>query len=201
MQLSGRDFPRSRTTIKGREKEDKHAGKHGSETNAIARRGQGGDVPLRGQGAELPCGVWGNAPTVSTGDQLKGSSQQRRRQRSVPASNFALPQKRPQAASTNAAAHCRAKWARPTLHDLPIIAGLFRKQGFRLCGGDKGAMETDEVCGRPPLTLRCCHFWVYLRLVFDCFGKICVKLVSLNFFLPHQAGIFACNREISFSIP
>ena len=22
-------------------------------------------------------------------------------------------------------------------------------QGFRLCGGDKGAMKTDEVCGRP----------------------------------------------------
>ena len=27
-------------------------------------RGQGGNSPLRGQGAELPCGVWGNAPTV-----------------------------------------------------------------------------------------------------------------------------------------
>ena len=23
-----------------------------------------GESPLRGQGAELPCGVWGNAPTV-----------------------------------------------------------------------------------------------------------------------------------------
>ena len=23
-----------------------------------------GQCPLRGQGAELPCGVWGNAPTV-----------------------------------------------------------------------------------------------------------------------------------------
>ena len=22
-------------------------------------------------------------------------------------------------------------------------------RGFRRCGGDKGAMETDEVCGRP----------------------------------------------------
>ena len=27
-------------------------------------RGQGENFPLRGQGAELPCGVWGNAPTV-----------------------------------------------------------------------------------------------------------------------------------------
>ncbi len=36
---------------------------YGREANSIARRGQGGS-PLRGQGAELPCGVWGNAPTV-----------------------------------------------------------------------------------------------------------------------------------------
>ena len=27
----------------------------------------------------------------------------------------------------------------------PTIAGLARKQGFRLCGGDEGAMKTDEV--------------------------------------------------------
>ena len=31
----------------------------------------------------------------------------------------------------------------------PTIAGLSRKQGFRLCGGDEGAMKTDEVCDRP----------------------------------------------------
>nr|DAU97857.1 MAG TPA: hypothetical protein [Caudoviricetes sp.] len=31
----------------------------------------------------------------------------------------------------------------------PTIAGLARKQGFRLCGGDEGAMKTDEVCDRP----------------------------------------------------
>ena len=26
---------------------------------------------------------------------------------------------------------------------------FFAMQGFRLCGGEEGAMETDEVCGRP----------------------------------------------------
>ena len=26
---------------------------------------------------------------------------------------------------------------------------FFAMQGVRLCGGDKGAMKTDEVCGRP----------------------------------------------------
>ena len=29
-----------------------------------SREGVKGGSPLRGQGAELPCGVWGNAPTV-----------------------------------------------------------------------------------------------------------------------------------------
>jgi len=26
---------------------------------------------------------------------------------------------------------------------------FFAMQGFRLCGGEEGAMKTDEVCGRP----------------------------------------------------
>ena len=26
---------------------------------------------------------------------------------------------------------------------------FFAMQGVRLCGGDKGEMKTDEVCGRP----------------------------------------------------
>ena len=51
----------------------------------------------------LPCRVkgqrplWGlgQRPNCFSGAQLKGSRQQRRRQRSVPASNFALPQERP----------------------------------------------------------------------------------------------------------
>ena len=54
----------------------------------------------------LPCRVkgqrplWGlgQRPNCFSGAQLKGSRQQRRRQRSVPASNFALPQERPQLA-------------------------------------------------------------------------------------------------------
>ena len=31
---------------------------------------------------------------------------------------------------------------------------FFAMQGFRLCGGEEGAMKTDEVCGRPPTPLR-----------------------------------------------
>ncbi|MEI3427585.1 MAG: hypothetical protein V8R10_13385 [Christensenellales bacterium] len=48
----------------------------------------------------VKCPLWGlgQRPNCSAGDQFQGSRQQRRRQRSVPASNFARPQTRPQAA-------------------------------------------------------------------------------------------------------
>ena len=54
-------------------------------------------APCRVQG-QRP--LWGlvQRPNCSSPDQSQGSRQQRRRQRSVPASNFALPQERPQAA-------------------------------------------------------------------------------------------------------
>ena len=43
--------------------------KYESATNSIAKRGQGENFPLQGQGgtssfSSVPCGVWGNAPTV-----------------------------------------------------------------------------------------------------------------------------------------
>ena len=67
---------------------------HESATNSIAKRGQGGTSSL------FVCPLWGlgQRPNCFSPDQSQGSRQQRRRQRSVPASNFALPQERPQAA-------------------------------------------------------------------------------------------------------
>ena len=54
-------------------------------------------APCRVQG-QRPLWGLGQRPNCSSPDQSQGSRQQRRRQRSVPASNFALPQERPQAA-------------------------------------------------------------------------------------------------------
>ena len=71
--------------------------KQEEETNSIARRGQGGIPPCRVTG-QRPLWGLGQRPNCSAGAQLKGKNQQRRRQRSVPASNFARPQTRPQAA-------------------------------------------------------------------------------------------------------
>ena len=67
---------------------------------------------MRGQGAELPCGVWGNAPTVPRATSMpnalnKGAGSEAslpvtlRIRRCAP--NLLYP----------LLAHCRAKWARP----------------------------------------------------------------------------------------
>ena len=95
------------------------------------------------KGKISPCGVqrrrlwWGlgQRPNCFSDNQFKEKAQARCRQRSVPASNFALPQKRPQAA-------------------------LLRKQGFRACGRDQRAMKTDEVCDRPLETFGAATFGV-----------------------------------------
>ena len=67
---------------------------HESATNSIAERGQGGTSSL------FVCPLWGlgQRPNCFAGDQHLKRTQQRRRQRSVPAPNFARPQTRPQAA-------------------------------------------------------------------------------------------------------
>ena len=89
---------------------------HESATNSIAKRGQGAIAPCRVKG-QRPLWGLGQRPNSSTGDQYAKRAQQRCRQRSVPASNFARPQTRPQAA-------------------------LLRKQGFRACGRDQRAFRS-----------------------------------------------------------
>ena len=79
---------------------------HESATNSIAKRGQGAIAPCRVKG-QRPLWGLGQRPNSSTGDQYAKRAQQRRRQRSVPASNFALPQERPQAALSNIGAVSR----------------------------------------------------------------------------------------------
>ena len=69
---------------------------HESATNSIAKRGQGAIAPCRVKG-QRPLWGLGQRPNCSAGDQHLKRTQQRRRQRSVPASNFARPQTRPQA--------------------------------------------------------------------------------------------------------
>ena len=70
---------------------------HESATNSIAKRGQGAIAPCRVKGRRPLWGL-GQRSNSSTGDQYAKRAQQRCRQRSVPASNSALPQERPRTA-------------------------------------------------------------------------------------------------------
>ena len=58
-------------------------------------------MPLAESRGSASGGVWGNAPTVPRATSMPNVSNKRRRQRSVPASNFARPQTRLQLALFN----------------------------------------------------------------------------------------------------
>ena len=70
---------------------------HESATNSIAKRGQGGNSPLQGQGTASLVG-FGATPQLFLVRPTPKDKSTRRRQRSVPAPNFARPQTRPQLA-------------------------------------------------------------------------------------------------------
>ena len=99
--------------------------------------------------------MWGlgQRPNCSTGDHFAKRAQQRRRQRSVPASNFAHPQMRPPSCSIYHS-HIVAPDGRDRVAGLSVIAAFSRKQGICLCGGESGAMKTDECLRSPPTPLR-----------------------------------------------
>ena len=76
-------------------------------------RGQGGNSPLRGQGAELPCGVWGNAPTVPRATSMpKALNKGAGSEASLPVTSRVL--RRAPKLHIRPLAYCRAKWARPS---------------------------------------------------------------------------------------
>ena len=115
---------------------------HESATNPIAKRGQGGTsslfvCPLQGQGGTsflFVCPLWGlgHRPNCSASDQSQGSRQQRRRQRSVPAPNFARPQTRPQATLSPRFREEPNKKHRPARHTTPSRTVLHLSRHYRL---------------------------------------------------------------------
>ena len=92
---------------------------HESATNSIAKRGQGAIAPCRVKG-QRPLWGLGQRPNSSTGDQYAKRAQQRCRQRSVPASNSALPQERPQAALPQDSVKNRKNPHEKSRHVLPL---------------------------------------------------------------------------------
>ena len=115
-----------------------------------SREGVKGQLPLAESRGSASGGVWGNAPTAPRATSMPNVSNKRRRQRSVPASNFARPQTRPQAADSTNCAVSRQMGATVLLvgkNKLVFIAS----RGFRLCGGESGALRS------PPTPLRSAH--------------------------------------------
>ena len=106
-------------------------------------------MPLAESRGGASGGVWGNAPTVprqiyskKTANKGAGS------EASLPVTLRFL-RSAPQAALPTTCILSR-RWARPTSIEKSFFLLLvFFVAGGRACGCDKGAMETDEVCGRP----------------------------------------------------
>ena len=94
--------------------------------------------------------MWGlgQRPNCCAGDQFQGSRQQRRRQRSVPASNFTLPQERPPSCFIHSL-HIVASDGRDRIACIPDIVGLSRKQGFRACGHESARAHSLKVRSTP----------------------------------------------------
>ena len=96
--------------------------------------------------------MWGlgQRPNCWSGDHFKGIRQQRRRQRSVPASNFALPQERPPSRSFQHLC-CVAPDGRDRIACLPDIACLSRKQeifAMQYCTLEKRGLSGDILRAR-----------------------------------------------------
>ena len=77
-----------------------------------SRGGVKGGSPLRGQGAELPCGVWGNAPTVSRATNSKEEVNQGAGSEASLPVTLRFLRSAPKLLFP-ASMLCRAKWARP----------------------------------------------------------------------------------------
>ena len=101
--------------------------------------------------------LWGlgQRPNRSAGDQYANRAQQRRRQRSVPASNFALPQERPPAAHSTTHILSRRMGATDQYGKRFVFPMLV----FFVARGFASAEASRGLCGRPrrPFAL---HFHV-----------------------------------------
>ena len=111
-------------------------------------------APCRVKG-QRPLWGLGQRPNSSTDDQFQGNRQQRRRQRSVPASNFALPQERPQAALPTTCTLSRQMGATDQHREtIPVLV-------FFIAGDFASADATRGLSARPLDPFGCAlpYFW------------------------------------------
>ena len=122
----------------------------GEKPTQSRERGQGGTsslfvFPLAESRGSASGRVWGNAPTVSRVTSMLNALNKGRRQRSVPASNFALPQKHPPSCL-----FLQLNIVAPDGRDQPAWEKIFsRCWSFLLQGGIASAEATRGLSDRP----------------------------------------------------
>ena len=107
---------------------------------------------MRGQGAELPCGVWGNAPTAPRATNSKEVANK------GAGSEASLPltsrvRRRAPKLLIRPLAHCRAKWARPTSIERRFRCWSFSLQGISRLRTRQGGLSARTLDPFPCLTL------------------------------------------------
>ena len=110
-----------------------------------SRKGVKGQLPLAESRGGASGGVWGNAPTVPRATSMANALNKGRRQRSVPASNFARPQTRPQPALSTYSTLSRQMGATDQHREKSFSLGA----GLFCCRDFASAEATRGLCGRP----------------------------------------------------
>ena len=120
-----------------------------------SREGVKGGFPLAGSRGSAPCGVWGNAPTVPRPTNSKeAANKSAGSEASLPVTSRVL--RRAPKLLIRLTVLCRAKWRDRTAW-LPVIAGLFRKQGISPLRRRGGGNENRRSLRSPPTPLRSAH--------------------------------------------
>ena len=111
-----------------------------------SRKGVKGQLPLAGSRDSVPCGVWGNAPTVPRPTNSKEAANK------GAGSEASLPvtlrvRRRAPNFLFSSTQQCRARWARPTSIGRTVrfsVLVFFVAGRFRLCGGGQRALRSPS---------------------------------------------------------
>ena len=134
---------------KGEKKQKATRGRSMRVNSTQSRKGVKGQLPLAGSRDSVPCGVWGNAPTVPRPTNSKEATYKGAGSEASLPVTLRFLRSAPQAALFNVYAVSR-RW-RDRTACLSDMAACFRKQGFRACGRESGALRS------PPTPLRSAH--------------------------------------------